>query len=425
MKSTRIVSRAISATHSEAVTPPYLGRDFRLYATGRAVSVVGDRIGLIALVFLVIHLSRSYAPALGLFYVCRVLPSMLGGLMAGVFVDRFDRRRLMVACDIARATLFAGIPLLTSLTLWTLYPIVVAVYALTLLFDTAARAALPDVVPEERMTEANSILNGIETAADLAYALGGALVFLLQLDLPFYIDAGTFVFSAFMIGGMRIPGRVRGPMPNPGEVIRLIRQGIDYLLSNPFLKWSSVTFAIAPLAGGAAFVLTPLYASHVLGQSAGLMGPLRNGAFRFGVLEVCLGAGALLGSWAMPRLARRWPRGYLFGSGVAGAGIAYALLGFTHNLYFASAIVLVFGVCNSLFLIAGMTLVQTLTPSDVRGRVVAGRLTIIDTAIAAGSALGSLMLLTVPYSVLWIILGGTIAAASLFVWLRPEVRGQA
>lgn len=411
-----------------------LPSNFRLFATGQAVSIVGDRIGLIALVFLVVHLSRSYAPALGLFYVCRVAPTLAGGLMVGVFVDQFNRRRLMVTCDVARAALLAAVPLVTSLALWTLYPIVVVLYGLTLLFETAGRAALPDVVPKERMTAANSILNGIEQGADLAYALGGALVFLLQLQLPFYIDAVTFLFSALMIWAMKIPSRLSSGAgtlwvspagrPNPREVAVRIREGIAYLLGNPFLKWSSVTFAIAPLAGGAVFVLTPLYANHVLAQSPGLAGPLQSGAFRFSVLEVCLGVGALIGSWAVARLARGRPRGKLFGLGVAGCGVAYALLAFTSNLYLASGILVVFGVCNSFFVIAGMTLVQTLTPSEVRGRVIAARITIINAAIAVGSALGGVLLLRVPYSLLWIVLGGTIAASSLFIWLRPEVRGQ-
>src|SRR4051794_4922106 len=82
-----------------------LGREFWLCASGRAFSKAGARIALIALFFLVIPLSPSSPPALALFYVARVLPTFLAGLLAGVLVDSVDRRRLMVGCDLGRLVL--------------------------------------------------------------------------------------------------------------------------------------------------------------------------------------------------------------------------------------------------------------------------------------------------------------------------------
>lgn len=413
----------VSSTKSHA-SPHSYGRDFQLYASGQAVSVVGDRVATIALIFLVIHLSRSYAPALALFYVCRVAPTLIGGLVAGVAVDHFNRRRLMIEADIGRAALMVTLPSLSALSLWTVYPMVVLLYALTLVFETAARAALPDVVPPERMLQANAVLNGIQTGGDLAYAVGGGLIFVFSFQVPFYIDAITFGFSALMILQMRIPQRDTGPFPSVREAVARVREGVAYLGDHPFLRWSTVTFAFAPLAGGAAFVLAPLYASHVLAQSPGLIGPLRSGAFRFSVLEVCLGAGAVAGSVIVARAARRWPRGRLFGLGFVGLGIAYAFLAYVSNVYVAAVVIAVAGASNSLFVITGMTLLQTLTPSEVRGRVVAARITVINTALALGSGLGGILLLRFSYTTLWLILGGGIAASSLFIWLRSEVRDQ-
>lgn len=407
-----------------ATTSPELGRNFRLYAAGQAVSVIGDRVAIIALVFLVIHLTHSSTVALALFYVCRVLPTLLGGLLAGVLVDHFNRRRLMVGCDLSRALLLIAIPTLTGLQLWVLYPLVLVLYALTLLFDTAADAALPDVVPEERMTAANSILRGIQTVGDFAYAAGGALVFFLKLQAPFYIDAGTFVFSALMITGMRLPIRGHQALPDLREVGRRISAGLHFVWGHPFLKWSTLTFAVAPFAGGAVFVLAPLYANTILGQGGGLLGPLHSGAFRFSLLEVSLGLGALAGSWLAARAARRWARGRLFGIGIAGLGIGYAFLSVATNIYVACAVLAFSGVFNSLFVISGMTLVQKLTPSEMRGRVVAARATVINSSLALGSLAGGFMLLVLPYRVLWLALGAIICASSLFVWLHPEVRRQ-
>jgi len=95
------------------------------------------------------------------------------------------------------------------------------------------------------------------------------------------------------------------------------------------------------------------------------------------------------------------------------------------NVYLAALAMVASGLFNSLFVVSGITLVQTLTPSGIRGRVLAARLAVINTSLALGSAVGGALLLVIPYRVLWLVLGSVIAASSLFVWLRPEARKQA
>jgi MFS family permease len=400
------------------------GRDFKLYITAKAVSVVGDRVAMIALTFLVIKLSNSFAPALSLFYVCRLFPTLIGGLVVGVFVDHYDRQRLMVFCDLGRAVLLAAVPALGALTLWTLYPLVVVLYGFTIVFDTAARASLPDVVPEARMIGANSIIQGIETAGDFAYVLGGALIYLLSLQAPFYLDAATFLVSALCVFAMRLPSRIAGGLSHWREVPTLIRDGVLHLLGNPFLKWSTIVLATAPVAGGAAFVLTPLFAQHALGHGPGIVGPLHSGAFRYSLLQGGEAVGALIGVLLAGRLARHMARGMLFGIGVTGMGLADGSLGFVTSMYPAMAALLVAGLFNSLFIICSVTLVQALTPTEMRGRVLAARYTVVNTALATGAAIGGALLLVFSYSTLWFLEGAIIVLSSLFVWLLPGVRGQ-
>lgn len=412
------------ASEERASQPARTSRDFRLYASGRIVSQIGDRIGVIALVFVIIHSSSNQALALALFYISRVLPSFVGGFAVGSLVDMVDRRALMVGADLGRAALLIAVPTLGSLTLWSLYPIVILLYALGLVFYTAAQAAIPDVVRPERMTGANAILQGIDTSADLAYAVGGGLVVALGLRVPFYIDAVTFLFSAAMVWQIRLPPLARVASPSLGGVVRHAREGLNFLLSSPFLRWSTLTLIVAPFAGGAMYVLVPLYANRTLAHTSNLWGPLRDGAFRFSVLEVCLGLGALAGSGLAVQLARRRPRGQLVGIGILGMGLADMVFAVIHSVYLAVPVMFIQGVFNGLFVVSVITLVQTITPTEIRGRVLGVRNIAIDGSIAVGSAVGGIALSAISYSTMWLIIGGLIAVASLGIWTQSAVRNQ-
>jgi hypothetical protein len=328
----------------------------------------------------------------------------------------------MVAADLGRALLLALVPVLAGLTLWVLYPVVVVLFGLTLLFDTAARASLPDIVPQESLLGANVILNTIDTAGDLFYIVGGALVVVLGQFLPFYVDAASFLFSAVMVSAMRFPVQKRDDLSGISDVVTRIREGVSYLLANPFLKWTTVAFTVVPFAGGGVVVLTPLYADHTLAHTGHLFGPLRDGVFRFSVLEVTLGLGAVLGGAIAVRLARWTKRGTIVGLGFSGVGLSYCSLALTQNLYVAAGVTACVGLFSSLFVVTGMTLTQELTPSELRGRILAARVTLSRAALALGAAAAGLALMFVSYDRLWLVTGALIILGSLSIWLHREVR---
>jgi predicted MFS family arabinose efflux permease len=274
------------------------------------------------------------------------------------------------------------------------------------------------------MIGANAILSSIQNIADIGYAVGGVLVFALGYDIPFYIDGATFLFSFAMIWLTRIPSPSPGPLPDVRAVLRRIADGVIYTYNHPFLRWTTATFFIAPLAGGAAFVIGPLYAARVLSHSSGLLGPLTSGAFRFSVLEVGIGIGALLGSILVSQLAGRVGRGRLVAIGIAGTGLSDVPLAFTSNLYLATAMMVSAGIFTSLGVVPALTLVQKLTPTDVRGRVVAARLTVINGGLALGSALGGAAVAVLTFRQVWLFEAALIVTGSLFAWIPPTVRRQ-
>jgi predicted MFS family arabinose efflux permease len=275
------------------------------------------------------------------------------------------------------------------------------------------------------MTSANALLVRLETGADVAYVVGGALIAALPIAASFYVDALTFGVSALAISAMRIPSPRAALEQTLAGVARRIRDGLQYLLSQPFLKWSTISSIPAPICVGGVFVLSPLYASAVLVHSGGLAGPLRNGAFRFSVLEVAIGLGGLIGTVVAPRLANRLPRGAVFASGMTGFGVVIALLAFISNMYVAAVVMALSGLSNSLVQVAGSTLLQALTPSEMRGRVLAARITIIQTGLGVGAALAGWLLVWLPVHTIWLVLATLMLCAAALAWWNPDARRQA
>ena len=142
------------------------------------------------------------------------------------------------------------------------------------------------------------------------------------------------------------------------------------------------------------------------------------------IVAALVGIGALAGGIAAVKLSRAVGRGVLLGIGTTAFGICYAALAFTHNVYVAAIITACVGFYSSLFVVTGVTLTQALTPSQLRGRVVAARLTITNGALALGAVIAGFALLVLSYTQLWLIIGAILVLASLAVWLPPVVRNQ-
>src|SRR5262249_55396328 len=148
--------------------------------------------------------------------LARLLPSVLFGPIAGVLVDRFDRRRMMVGADIARGTLYATMPFLP--TLWAIYLLSFFIECLSLLWTTSKDSSIPNMVPRRQLSNANSVslvttygtlpLGAIiaTSLAGIATKYGGhTFIASTAESLALWMDALTFLFSAWMVWGLRLP----------------------------------------------------------------------------------------------------------------------------------------------------------------------------------------------------------------------------
>ncbi len=132
-------------------------RDFRLMWTGQFVSTAGTALTSLAASILVYQITDS-ALSVGLMLIATAAPSLLVGLFAGVFVDRYDRKKIMVVTELMRAVLVCLIPLLVPYGIGWLYAIVALTSAIGQFYDPAHESVLPEVAPEEELAAANSLM---------------------------------------------------------------------------------------------------------------------------------------------------------------------------------------------------------------------------------------------------------------------------
>src|SRR5574342_173691 len=189
-------SAAAARSPSPSPLAVFRNRGFTLMWTGELVSTVGTALTSLAASILVYRLTNS-ALSVGLMLMATAAPSLVVGLVAGVFVDRFDRRRIMIASDLARAVLVLLIPFLAPLNIAWLYILVALSSAVGQFFEPAHASVLPEVASDEELAAANSLM-AISSFGSTAigFAASGLIASRFPIAWAFYADALTFVFSA-------------------------------------------------------------------------------------------------------------------------------------------------------------------------------------------------------------------------------------
>jgi MFS family permease len=284
-------------------------RDFGLLWAGGLISETGDWFLLVGLPVWVLRVTGSSLVTATVFLV-GLLPGLVVGPLAGVLVDRWDRRRTLVAVSLAQAACL--LPLLVvdgRDRLWVLYLVMAVEATLAQLNDPARNALVPAVVPRADLVGANALIGLNGNLARLAGSpLGGVLVEL--ADLPGLVigDAASFLLGAGLLVLVRPPSpappTAPSPVPpGPGGVVGEWTDGLRAILGDRELRWGLTVNGLAALAQGIFTVLFVLFVTRVLGGDGADVGLLR------GVQAI----GGLLGAVVMVGLARRLEPGRLLG----------------------------------------------------------------------------------------------------------------
>jgi predicted MFS family arabinose efflux permease len=328
----------------------------------------------------------------------------------------------MIVADLARALLVATIPTLARLDILWVYVITFLLTTTTLFFRPAKDGLIPNIVPEQGLLAANSLSSAADTTMDvLGYPLAGALVGgvagLLAgargIDLAFYIDAGTYLFSALMIYQMTIPRTVHAQEKlQIGNLVRMVGDGLRFVRSQAVLLTNTLVIVFGALVASGANTLAFGYAMDVT----------ESGPFGYSLLEAAIGLGNVVGALAVGRWGGRVRKGPLILIGLVIMGAGYGALALIAELWVAVGILVVSGVANMLFLIPSITLVQQLTPDAFRGRVLGFRGTLITTALITSNALMGLLGERYGVQPMFGVAGGLLVLVGLLAFLVPSAR---
>ncbi len=382
-------------------------RDFYYLWVVQLVSALGDWVGLFAITALAAQLSSAPEAATALVLTARVAPGLFLAPLAGVFVDRFDRKKVMIWSDLARAVVFMALPFVRSVTGLVIASLLLEVF--TMLWSPAKEAVTPSLVPRKKLTDANSLSL---VAAYCTMPVAGGLIYLLTAAngslaniswlgplqfsnemgntqaLAFYFNAASFVVGGLIIWKLvRIPKHALGRhvigderVAGIGETFREMREGWRYIVENPVVRGVNVGLATGLFGGAMLVPLGPVFAEKVIGSGD-----------TFSLFITALGLGVAVGIAALSVVQKLLPKraSFLIASYVS--GIALFLAASMSSFWPAAACVFLLGVCAGTVYILGFTLLQTYTTDELRGRIFSTLLTLVRLCVLVSLLLGPAM----------------------------------
>ena len=344
---------------------PLRRRDFALLVSGSIASLLGDGFFHVALAWQVYTIS-NVPTALSIVFLAISIPNVLLVLVGGVFADRYDRRKLMVAADLVRAAALGAIALLSAagvLEVWHIAVLVLFVGAGDAFFNPASTALLPDVVDDEDLPAANALAGMYRPVMIrvIGPALAGLVVAAFGPAPAFAIDAGSFLLSAVAIWLIRARPAARAAIDHGVRAtIAQVGEGFRFARSQPWI-WATLLAAMFSLLVfiGPIEVLVPYVIKNKLALGPEALGLI----FAFGGVG-SFAMSVLIGVVGLPR--RRVTVMYVAWSlGVA----ATAFYGLMTSLWQALAISFVLQASFMLGQVIWTTMLQQLVPRELLGRI--------------------------------------------------------
>jgi MFS family permease len=333
-----------------------------------AISLIGDWFSLIALAVLVARYSQGSGLAVSGLLLAQLLPAVVVGPFVGILVDRWDRKRIMIASDLLRVAITLGFLLIRGPgDLWLVYLLTVAQFTVSSIFEPARSAIMPRVVRPDDLVTAN-VLSSVTWSAMLALGglLGGVVAAFLGVTAALLLNSLSFVISAVLLAGMRSSdgGSFRPEHTTSHAETGGLREGLRYLRQRP--STAALLMLKAGSAVGSIETLRVLYATTVFSGND-------QGAWSLGMLSAAAGVGAVLG----PLLLQPFNDGtvgrmrWLCAIALATCSVGILSLASATGLWWAALVFVGRAMGGSAVWTYSAVMIQQLTDDHVRGRVFA------------------------------------------------------
>ncbi len=354
-------------------------RDFSLLWTAQLISTAGSALTDLAAGIYVFRLTGS-ALAVGLTLMVTAIPSLIVGLLAGVYVDRHDRKKILIVTCLVQAVvvgLIAVVIGIDAIALPGLYGLLLLNAGIRQFFDPAHDSLIPEIASDEELAAANSFLSIAAFGSTALGFAGAGILASIDLRLAFLLDALSFLICAGLISLM---GRYEMPIPeeeaSAAVVIDNLKSGLGTLFGTPVLRWLFIVGALMFFSFGLWNVL-------LLPMS---LRELHATEFEYGLQEGLTSVGFVLGSFFMARFSSKLPEAIWIAVGLVAMGICGLGYASATSVPLAILLVMISGFFNSPASVARSVLLQRNTPRDMRGRVFSAYYVMRDVIFVFGMA---------------------------------------
>ena len=378
-------------------------KPFRTLWLAQFVSVFGDFLALFAVISLITFRWHGTPVQVTTVTMAFVLPMAVISPIAGVFVDHWNVKRLMIASDLIRAVLILMLVFVHNVS--QISAIFFVLSSVSSFFAPAQSVTLRTIVPADSLLAANALMmQAFYIVRLLSPAAAGALVAWLTEKSCFYIDIASFVFSAAMISTLSLirPARAQGE-----KTVKSLAQ--DFLAGNKFifthagLAFVFIAMAVAMFALSSFSPLISIY----------IRDTLHAGTFMFGLISAMVGVGMIVGTQLVTRLAGSGPKSYVVMGGLFLLGLGAGLLGAFRNTAMAAVSTFAMGFGIAFVWIPAQTMSQQETPPQMVGRVSSTFMSLIAMSQVFGLMLSGYLAQKLGIRPVFIACAGALAMVSI------------
>ncbi len=390
-----IADALYAENHPEIQAIPHTG-------LAQFVSIFGDFLALFGVISLITFRWHWTPVQVTTVTIAFVLPMAIISPIAGVFVDHWNVKRLMIASDLIRAGLILMLVFAHSVT--QIAAIFIVLSSVSRFFAPAQSVTIRTIVPPEGLLAANALMMQVFYIVRLlSPAAAGALVAWLTEKSCFYLDVASFIFSAAMIAGLSVirPAHAQGE-----KTVKSLAQ--DFLAGNKFIfTHAGLAFVFIAMAV-AMFVLSsfsPLISIYIRDS-------LHAGSFMFGAISAMVGVGMIVGTQLVTRLARSGSKSYVVLGGLFLLGAGAGLLGAFRNTPMAALSTFTMGFGIAFVWIPAQTMSQQETPPPMVGRVSSTFMSLISFSQVFGLLLSGYLAQRLGIRAVFVACAGVLAVIS-------------